>query len=105
MKYLKYAFFGLGGLMLLAFAGMTARTYMDRQIDYDVALNGTEIPTFIELELPQVHTHNDATSLPFTGGAVIDIDGDGTEELFIGGGYKQNDVDVDWLAGYSRISG
>lgn len=92
MKYLKYALFTLVGLVLLALTGMTARTYYDRQIDYDVALNGTEVPKFTEIELPFEHAHNDATSLPFTGGAVIDIDGDGTDELFIGGGYKQKDV-------------
>jgi len=62
----------------------------DHQIDYDVDLAGTEIPTFTEIELPQSQSHSDATSLPFTGGAAIDIDGDGVDELFIGGG--QNDV-------------
>ena len=34
----------------------------------------------------------DATSLPFTAGAAIDVDGDGVQELFIGGGHQQRDV-------------
>jgi len=92
MRIIKYLGLGILALVVLLAAGLSARSIYDRQIDYDVDLAGTEIPTFTEIELPQSHGHSDETSLPFTGGAVIDIDGDGVDELFIGGGHGQNDV-------------
>lgn len=92
MKIVKYVLLGIVGLVVVAALGLTARAIYDRQIDYDVDLSGTQIPKFTELELPQSQSHSDATSLPFTGGAAIDIDGDGVDEIFIGGGHKQNDV-------------
>lgn len=92
MKYLKRALLALAALMIIVFVGMTARTYFDRQIDYDVALGGTEVPRYSTHELAFEHAHADATSLPFTGGAAIDVDGDGTDEVFIGGGYQQENV-------------
>jgi hypothetical protein len=65
---------------------------MDRQIDYDVSLGNTLVPTFKEIVLDFDHKLDESTSLPFTASAVIDIDNDGTEELFIGGGPNQQDV-------------
>lgn len=99
MKYLKYALYGVVAALVLAFAGMTARTTYDRQIDYDVDLKGTEVPKFTAVELPVVHQHSDATSLPFTGGAIIDVDGDGKDELFIGGGHQQPDTLYEFTGG------
>lgn len=92
MRIIKYLGLGILALVVLMAAGISARAIYDRQIDYDVDLADTEIPTFTEIELPQAQSHSDDTSLPFTGGAAIDIDGDGVDELFIGGGHGQNDV-------------
>ena len=92
MRIIKYLGLGILALVMLMAAGLSARAIYDRQIDYDVDLAGAEIPTFTEIELPQAQSHSDDTSLPFTGGAAIDIDGDGVDELFIGGGHGQNDV-------------
>jgi len=70
MRIIKYLGLGILALVVLLAAGLSARSIYDRQIDYDVDLAGTEIPTFTEIELPQSHGHSDETSLPFTGGAV-----------------------------------
>ena len=91
-KILKYLALGVVALVVLAAALLVTRSILDRQIDYVVDLAGTEVPTFATYELPHDHSHSDATSLPFTGGAAIDVDGDGVEELFIGGGHGQLDV-------------
>ncbi len=92
IKILKYGFIGIIALVVMMAAVVAVRAILDRQIDYDVDLAGTDIPTFTELELSKEQSHSDATSLPFTGGAAIDIDDDGVDELFIGGGHGQMDV-------------
>jgi len=64
----------------------------DRAVDYDVSSDGLTIPTFTETTLPFIPQYDEALTLPFTASAIIDIDGDGVEEVFIGGGINQNDV-------------
>jgi len=92
IKALKYLGLSVVSLVLLLFALLSGRAVLDQRIDYDVNLAGTEVPSFATVELPQEHSYSDATSLPVNGGAVIDIDGDGLDELFIGGGHGQTDV-------------
>jgi len=80
-------------LMVVVMMGMMfVYTTMDRKIDYDVDIAGIEIPKYRTVELSHAQTHSDETSLPFTAGAAIDVDGDGVQELFIGGGHLQQDV-------------
>jgi len=74
----------LGGILLLitAVAGMVI---YDRQDDYDVDLTGVDIPAYEE-SLVEFNQGNDfTTSLPFLASAVIDVDGDGVEEVYLGG--------------------
>jgi len=70
---------------------LITRSIFDRQIDYDVDLTGISIPLFQELDLPFINTNDGETALPFLASAIIDIDGDGHEELFLGGGHNQSD--------------
>jgi hypothetical protein len=92
IKALKIFGLTVISIVVLLFALLSVRAINDKQIAYDVDLAGTEIPTFVAVELPQVHSHSDETSLPVTGGAAIDVDGDGVDELFIGGGHGQKDA-------------
>ena len=71
---------------------VSVRFRMDARIDYDVALDGVEVPQFTASDIPWLQTHDNSTTLPFMASAVIDIDGDGTEELFFGGSRSQEDV-------------
>jgi hypothetical protein len=80
---------GLLGLVVLL---VVARMMLDKQIPYDVSLDGLTVPAFTELELDFDQQLDKKTSLPFAGSAAIDIDGDGIEEVFIGGGPGQQDV-------------
>jgi hypothetical protein len=64
---------------------------IDRQVKYKVSTEGIEVPEYSMLVIDFLHKHDNSTSLPFTAGAVIDIDNDGVEELFLGGGKGQSD--------------
>lgn len=92
MKIVKYMFFFMVFMMMAMAIMMFVYTSRDRQIDYDVATDGIVVPKYQTIELPHDQSHSDKTSLPFTAGAAIDIDGDGVQELFIGGGHQQQDV-------------
>ncbi len=50
-----------------------------------------EVSAFTEIETPFVHVWR-KPSHPFSGAAVIDIDGDGKMEVFVGGGRGQKDM-------------
>ena len=91
-KVLKILGLSLVSLVIVLFSVLSVRAIRDKQIPYDVDLAGTEVPTFVTVELPQIHSHSDETSLPVTGSAAIDVDGDGVDELFIGGGHAQADA-------------
>jgi len=90
-KFIKYAAFVLVAFVGLLVILVTGRAIYDRQIDYDVDLMGTVIPEFREVAIPFTNTNDGEASLPFLASAIIDVDGDGREELFLGGGHGQND--------------
>ena len=85
---------GLGVLLaiLLLVVFVIVRFRMDANIDYDVSTEGVEIPQFTTVEIPWLQEHDNSTTLPFMASAVIDVDGDGTEELFLGGSRSQADA-------------
>ena len=79
-------------LLILMMVGMiVVMMKIDHKIDYDVSTANTDIPQFTMTELPFEHQLNPNESLPFVGSAVIDIDNDGKEEVFLGGGPGQQD--------------
>lgn len=89
LKKLKFIPITMLSLASMMFIAMFAYTFNDGRIDYDVALGDTVLPAFDQIEVPFDQAFNGEMALPITGSAVIDIDGDGIEELFIGGGYQQ----------------
>ncbi|MFT6303167.1 MAG: hypothetical protein ACJAY2_002357 [Pseudomonadales bacterium] len=64
----------------------------DRANPYPVNLQGMVIPEFDEQLIDFVPSYDKLLTLPFAASAVIDIDNDGVEELFFGGGIDQQDV-------------
>lgn len=88
-KKFKYVPIVVGSVVVTMAVVMSAYTINDRRVDYDIDLGDTIVPQFKHVEVPFDQQHSDATSLPITGSAAIDIDGDGVEELFIGGGFQQ----------------
>ncbi len=63
----------------------------DRADPYQASTEGLEIPQFEQQTIDFVPTYDKMKTLPFTAGAVIDIDNDGIEEVFFGGGINQQD--------------
>jgi len=56
------------------------------------AITDVEVPTFKEVDFAFTHEYAKDKSLPFLGSAIIDVDGDGTPEVFVGGGFNQQDA-------------
>ena len=100
-KLLLIPVFLVVGLIVIIIVRFT----IDKNIDYDVSTDGVTIPTFDSYFLDFDQKMVDAESLPFTASAVIDIDNDGTEELFIGGGPNQKDALFGFIDGkFKRLN-
>ena len=87
MKILKYILFVILALVL----GAAIYLSSDGKNPYDNEIEATLIPTFTELPVIFTEEHNGEESLPVTASSLIDIDNDGVDELFFGGGYNQQD--------------
>lgn len=79
-------------LIVLVFVVVIIRFTLDKQIPYEVSVDGLAIPKFQEVEVPFANSLDHSQSLPFMASAVIDVDNDGIEELFLGGGPGQQDA-------------
>jgi hypothetical protein len=66
-------------------AVIVTMSILDRQDKYDVSLEGLEIPTFETSDIVFDQGNDFSTSLPFFASAIIDVDGDGVDEVFLGG--------------------
>ena len=91
-KLLKSIFIYTALMVLVLVGGLFWVTTNDRGIDYDVDIVGIEVPTFDEQNINHVPTYDAKQTLPFTASAIIDIDGDGIAEIFLGGGIHQADA-------------
>ena len=79
-------------LIPLALIAMIAiRFKLDARIDYDVSTENVTIPKFTEMEIDFEHHYEKATSIQTSGGAIVNVDNQGAEELFLGGGEGQDD--------------
>lgn len=79
-------------IVIITTMGLVARYFiLDRQDDYDVDLAGVEVPTYEESAIFFKQGNDFSISIPFLASAIIDIDGDGTEELYLGGSNNTSD--------------
>ncbi len=79
-------------IIFLAITGVfTLTVIQDGREKYSVSFEGAEIPQFSEIEVPFDHISDSFSRQPFMAGAIIDVDNDGVEELFLGGGIRQAD--------------
>ena len=79
-------------IVAILVVGLFWLTASDRAIDYEVDIDGTDIPTFSEQAIDFIPSYDNTKTIPFTASAVIDINGDGVEEIFLGGGINQADA-------------
>ncbi len=91
LKVLKYAALSIIALIVMLMIAVVIMQRLDAQIDYDVSTDGIDIPTFSATDIPYDQSHDNSTTLPFAASGIIDIDGDGIEELFLGGSRSQQD--------------
>lgn len=85
MHILKILLFTLLGLVFFAIAAVVGILIYERQDDQGVDLSGLDIPAYEESIIPFDQGNDFSTSLPFLASAIIDVDGDGVEEVFLGG--------------------
>ena len=79
-------------IVAILVVGLFWLTASDRAIDYEVDIDGTDIPTFSEQAIDFIPSYDNTKTIPFTASAIIDINGDGVEEIFLGGGINQADA-------------
>ena len=71
----------------------------------DYSVPESEIPKFSEIDFPFTNVFDNSKSLPLTPSALIDLDGDGVDEVFVGGGIGQQDALFQYAAdGFFDIS-
>jgi enediyne biosynthesis protein E4 len=88
----KFRFLKLLLLIPLALVLLVViRFKLDARVDYDVSTTGLTIPKFSEVEIDFLHNYDKATSIQTAAGAIINLDNQGAEELFLGGGQGQPD--------------
>lgn len=85
-------------LVLLVVGAIFYHLNSDRGDKYEQPpYDESAIPMFREVEFPFSNQYNAEKSLPIVASAIIDVDGDGTEEVFLGGGLGQADA-LMWFA-------
>ena len=99
-KPLKKSMIFIGAILLTVLISLAFMFFWDTKNPYetpsvlgcDFTVPAEEIPTFREIKIDFEHKFVDEKSLPLMGSAMIDMDGDGIDELFIGGGVDQGDA-------------
>ncbi|MDJ0622158.1 MAG: VCBS repeat-containing protein [Desulfocapsaceae bacterium] len=76
---------------LLCVGAIVGYSLNDAKVEHEVGLTDIEIPQYSMVDLGFVHAYEQARGLPYAAGAILDIDNDGTEEIFLGGGVRQAD--------------
>jgi hypothetical protein len=105
MKIFKYSLLGLGIVVAGLFTFISFYALNDAKIDYDVSTQDIPIPEFTAVTIPFTQTHDNSNTLPFAAGAIIDLDGDGIEELYLGGSRSQNDTLLTFNNGAFTVAG
>ena len=85
MRIAKITIFLFFTGLILFIAAIAGIFIHDRQDDYDVDLSDVNIPSYQESDIIFNQGNDFSTSLPFLASAIIDVDGNGVEELFLGG--------------------
>lgn len=71
----------------------------------DYTVPESEIPTFEEVDFPFENTFDNTQSLPLMAAAMIDMDNDGVDEVFVSGGVSQQDAIFKYTVnGFTDIS-
>ena len=91
-KWLKRVLIVLLAVAAALVITIIVRSKLDARIDYDVSTDSITIPQFSTVDIDFKHNYAAETSIESTAGAVLNLDNDGAEELFLGGGEGQQDA-------------
>lgn len=91
MKYLKFIFLSLITIIILAVLLLAFRFGTDGNNSYDNKIENGITPKFSEVLIDFNQQHNGKKSLPVIASSLIDINNDGVDEIFFGGGFDQQD--------------
>jgi hypothetical protein len=86
----------VAGVLVVAFLSVMGYFVKDTLVPSTAADLAVPVPRYEDVDLGFTHRYDGATQLPMTGAAMIDVDGDGREELFISGGRNQEDGLLRW---------
>ena len=86
MRFLKKILLLISLLVVVVLALLVGMPIVDRQDDYAVDLDGVVLPRYVKSTITFNQGNDSSKTLPFLASAIIDTNGDGTEELFLGGG-------------------
>ena len=79
-------------VLVIVIIGLVAYKFSsDRNNPYSDIKPDSFVPEYTEIPLGFVQVYQEANSLPFMASAVIDLDQDGVEEVYLGGGMGQED--------------
>ncbi len=79
-------------LILIALVFILGYFWYDAKVDkYNLYISEEKIPLFTKVPLPFSHQYDFNKSLPIAPSAAIDLDNDGSDEIFFGGGLHQED--------------
>ena len=71
---------------------MPAEDYGKDFVNSDHSVSKAEIPTFTDIPFPFNNVFDNTKSLPLMASALIDVDNDGVDEVFMSGGVTQQDA-------------
>ncbi len=91
MGILKKVMMVMALLIIVMMVMMIGKFTMDRQDDYSVDRTAVTVPSYKESIVKFDQGNAFEKSLPFMASAIIDIDNDGIEELFLGAGKSKSD--------------
>lgn len=90
-KIIKRVIKIIGIIVFLLILVVVIKFWRDGNNPYDNTISQDLTPTFNEVPIDFTHEFSKEKSLPLTASALIDIDNDGIDEVFFGGGYNQQD--------------
>ena len=98
-KILTYAVYAFLVIMVFAVVWLVTVELILTSIGVRALQKDTVIPTFTEQEVLYTHKYTDANTSPTINGTVFDIEGDGTQEIFVTGAAGQPDLILAYRAG------
>src|SRR3989344_2420912 len=91
---------GIAGIVLIVILAILVNLFLIQPIEVEESKNFPTSPIFKEIPINFNHRFTaEDNSKPFLGGAIIDINGDSRQEIFIGGGYQQDDALFSFMDG------